>query len=462
MTENPGQQFTGSFHPITEGDWVKPEYENRDHLGRNNVLLMVKSGECCNMSNEQFQNFLVNEVYDKKNWDSSLFTFVEYYLMYGYNHEHLLQVWNDRDRIPKAKINLYWFQDPLVLAILCNRSQLINYVYQKPSYDYKNKNLLQESLIPAAIYCDNVDICKILVTRGIGCEDPAEIEQYIYKYRQLINHCRANRIAKLYGINMKVKKKSSFSYAYHCKEEKIENEHELIASLMTNNNCIILINNLLKDPTFFESVSENTLSIIFKIWTEKKGDTIHVEDFIGAVVDQLVRKFECANANIIGTLTFNDWWYIIITRRIEENYKNNSTKASFVCLEFLAKVIRNIQNNKKMSVDNLGIPKDLYASLKELSEQSDFGVKEDLMSANGTITSAIDPSEKITAHELFILKLFFDGYDRNDKFTTLQKMLKTKKVKINIWVDGSDLFRRALFDIDSPVLLNLLVKKESC
>jgi hypothetical protein len=51
ITHDPGQQLTGSFQPITEGDWVTVDYTpfGVDFIGRSAVLQNIKSGKDVNL-----------------------------------------------------------------------------------------------------------------------------------------------------------------------------------------------------------------------------------------------------------------------------------------------------------------------------------------------------------------------------------------------------------------------------
>lgn len=152
ITQNAGQQLTGSFNPITKEDWVKIKYNEKgyDLIGRNQNFIFIKN----NLDMHLLKNRGL-EIYD-----SSCFNLFSYLLMYFNNEEVLIREWNMQNMYPKDK-NLYNISY-LELVVLTNRQTLLKYILEHNKKTPANINFTQ--LINLTIMMDNVEIIQLLTS----------------------------------------------------------------------------------------------------------------------------------------------------------------------------------------------------------------------------------------------------------------------------------------------------------
>jgi len=146
IKQNPGQQLTGSFNPITKDDWIDVDYsvKNVDFLGRNLELLKIK-----NNASIDFTTIHKMEIYD-----NSLLNPFCYMLMYTNNEESLISTWGRKKLFPTNK-NLYNISY-LELALLMNRYNLFRYVLERHKENNKSEDVDYNKLIQLCFVLDNV------------------------------------------------------------------------------------------------------------------------------------------------------------------------------------------------------------------------------------------------------------------------------------------------------------------
>lgn len=122
ITNNPGQQFTGSFHPITNEEWILVDYssQNLDFLGRNSLMNRIRAN----------QKFLVSDIFKQNICDNSLFNPICYMIMYTENQEMIIHALSQEHRLNKGNHNLYRISY-LQMAVLFDRRHVVNHLLGK-------------------------------------------------------------------------------------------------------------------------------------------------------------------------------------------------------------------------------------------------------------------------------------------------------------------------------------------
>lgn len=152
ITHNPGQQLTGSFNPITEGDWINVDYLSRgvDFLGRRLELLSVKNGVPVDFVNTKDKK-VGEDVYD-----NSFFNLMCYMIMYTQDEDVLIQAWDKQNLMPKNS-NLYNISY-VDLVTLMGRKNLLKYILEKE----KDNNLNYTNIINICFFMDSVELLTIV------------------------------------------------------------------------------------------------------------------------------------------------------------------------------------------------------------------------------------------------------------------------------------------------------------
>nr|QBK87241.1 MAG: hypothetical protein LCMAC201_01430 [Marseillevirus LCMAC201] len=147
IVHNPGQQLTGSFQPLTSGDWITSDYSQLgvDLLGRSTILQDIKTNN----------KVSIEDLYSLKVRDNSLFNALDYLIMYHPNDEFLTRVWDNRHRFlfNQAK-NLYEFNH-LDLAMICRRHTLVQHILAK-----EQETIKWDRYIDLAMYLDDLTLLK--------------------------------------------------------------------------------------------------------------------------------------------------------------------------------------------------------------------------------------------------------------------------------------------------------------
>jgi hypothetical protein len=140
MTENVTTQFTGSFNPITNSEWLDIDSE-MDILGRGYDLLKIKYNNISTIS--EFENAPVADI---SNFDAKSLA-----VMYAENEKDIVRI-IDNKYIPTTK-NLYKISN-LALAILLGRTNLAVKLSKGHSLDnYKELIYLMDNDKLYAHYC---------------------------------------------------------------------------------------------------------------------------------------------------------------------------------------------------------------------------------------------------------------------------------------------------------------------
>nr|QBK88030.1 MAG: hypothetical protein LCMAC202_03920 [Marseillevirus LCMAC202] len=153
IVHDPGQQLTGSFQPMTSGDWVTIDYTpfGVDFLGRSTILQDIKRNSNVNLE----------DLYTLKVRDNSLFNALDYLIMYHPNEEFLTRAWDNRHRFlfTNAK-NLYEFSY-LDLAMICRRHTLVQHIFAKEQ-ETITKDGKWDRYIDLALYLDDLVLLKTI------------------------------------------------------------------------------------------------------------------------------------------------------------------------------------------------------------------------------------------------------------------------------------------------------------
>lgn len=189
MTHNPGQQLTGSFHPITEGDWVSPNYApfGVDFIGRSSVLMDIKAGK----------QFELDALYDVKERDNSLFNVLHYLIMYNPDEEFLIQAWDNKSRFHHSDYNLYEL-DYVQIAMICRRYTLVQHIYSKIQNDTPS-NVWSHKYIDLALYLDDLKLLKTIFRY---------YKNSIYEKRAEVKRYKCSAIAEHFGLELAAKDNS--------------------------------------------------------------------------------------------------------------------------------------------------------------------------------------------------------------------------------------------------------------
>ncbi len=186
IVHNPGQQLTGSFQPITEGDWVTIDYTplGVDFLGRSTVLQDIKTNNKVNLE----------ELYLLKVRDNSLFNALDYLIMYHPNEEFLTRAWDNRHRFLFSHTkNLYEFSY-LDLAMICRRHTLVQHIFAKEQEEI-TKATQWERYIDLAMFLDDLVLLKSIFRYH---------KNSIYEQRERITKYRCTQIGEHFGMKLQV------------------------------------------------------------------------------------------------------------------------------------------------------------------------------------------------------------------------------------------------------------------
>lgn len=191
MTTNPGQQLTGSFNPITEDDWINPDYtaENVDHLGRSLDLLSIRSGKLD-----------TKHLHGKFVFDNSLFGPLEYSIIYGRGDSDMVTTtWDNRHKF-KGVFNLYKI-DPMILSVLVGRADMVEHILNKDTEVYTKENMTKffPTLIKIAIMMDDLQMVKTL-TKYFNKNNKHEFD--VWFYRETVEKFNAREIAKYFCLKI--------------------------------------------------------------------------------------------------------------------------------------------------------------------------------------------------------------------------------------------------------------------
>ena len=152
ITHNPGQQLTGSFQPITTDDWITVDYKplNVDFIGRSTTLQSIKAGKEVNLE----------DLYNLKVRDNSLFNALDYLIMYHPNEDFLINAWDNRHRFMFSSHarNLYNV-DELSLAMFCRRYTLAQHIMAKNREKLDNDKGW-DMYINLALFLDDLPLLK--------------------------------------------------------------------------------------------------------------------------------------------------------------------------------------------------------------------------------------------------------------------------------------------------------------
>ena len=181
IVHNPGQQLTGSFQPITTGDWITCDYTplGVDFIGRSTVLLAIKSGK----------DVKLEDLYENKVRDNSLFNCLDYLIMYHPDEEFLTVAWDNQHRFTFSSYakNLYDISY-LMLAMVCRRYTLVQHIFAK-----KQEDLSWEVYIDLAMFLDDLTLLKCIYRYH---------KNSIYDQRDTVKKYRSSRIGKHFGLQL--------------------------------------------------------------------------------------------------------------------------------------------------------------------------------------------------------------------------------------------------------------------
>ena len=110
-------QFTGSFNPITTGDWFRgnASYIGFDHLGRQDIFNQIRAGQIIELES----------LYQIRYLDRSLFNVLEYLILYHPDQNYVIKALENSHRFHiNPKITNLYKLSLLELAILSNRPEL--------------------------------------------------------------------------------------------------------------------------------------------------------------------------------------------------------------------------------------------------------------------------------------------------------------------------------------------------
>ncbi len=165
MERNVLEQFTGSFNPITDKDWIDGQIEEnlKDALGRGQEFINLKYNLYKNIS--EFENV---DITDISNFDAKCLS-----VMYVENESDVVRIVENK-YIPK-KTNMYRIE-PVKLAVLLGRTKLAEKLMKGHSYDtikeliymMDNDKLFTKYCNAVGISCTDVD--KTLVAK-FNCEN---------------------------------------------------------------------------------------------------------------------------------------------------------------------------------------------------------------------------------------------------------------------------------------------------
>lgn len=362
ITQDPGQQLTGSFNPITSTDWINVDYLNEsiDFIGRPKTLLKIKSGQLVDFVNSQDKDVAVK--------DNSFFNMLCYMIMYTPNEDYLMNAFDKIQMFP-ANRNLYKI-DYIELVLLMNRQKLLKYLFEKnkEKRTYATKVVL---MIQIAIMLDNTDLLQII----------NEFYPFnIHNYQEIIRKFNSLSVANYYCLridnfkrlstieqvkNMDDEKKVSFlhnlwhKWGYYWNNVDLKNAYEIVDYQQVPIDIIRMLNHL---------EHENRDSLYKKC------------------VDDLKHKVEIKKPNPYSEGSFEHMWY-----------------------EYLLKRTVDREINK---------PEDrhIFASqiLKELYSKTEDDIKK-------LITEDFkDPIHRINPFILFIMKaVFHQEFDNLSEFKTL-------------------------------------------
>jgi hypothetical protein len=155
LTSNPGQQLTGSFHPITIGDWIRVDYEQfgMDHLGRSRQTSSIRQNR-----------YQLCDLYDKTILDECHFNQLHLLIMHSSSIDDVIMAWNNRKRIPNRIPNTYRIDYP-VMAILNDRKELVGVIVQDLLKEADHESL--KVMVDAVVFMDSTSMLNVL-NRHLG------------------------------------------------------------------------------------------------------------------------------------------------------------------------------------------------------------------------------------------------------------------------------------------------------
>lgn len=164
MQKNVLEQFTGSFNPITDEDWLNGHNsEEKDNLGRSKAFINLKYNKYKNIS--EFENIDISDI---SNFDAKCLA-----VMYLENEADIVRIVENK-YIPK-KNNMYRIE-PVKLAILLGRTKLAEKLMKGHSYEtMKELIYMMDNDKLFTKYCNSIgasctDVDKTLVSK-FNCEN---------------------------------------------------------------------------------------------------------------------------------------------------------------------------------------------------------------------------------------------------------------------------------------------------
>lgn len=341
IVQNPGQQLTGSFNPITNQDWIVVDYSNSniDFLGRSNILNSIK--------NNSIQLDAKTRSLDV--YDNSMFNIYCNMIMYTHSDDELIKNYELKDMFAKNK-NLYNISY-INLATLLNRQKLVKYILEK------NKditNISFEQLIEICLFMDNVNMLLIL--------------QEFHKFN-----------IKFYED--KLKKYNSLSIAnYYCikinKYQQLDDVQKIV-NMDTSSRKAYLHNlwykwgyyyNIVNINDFFTTCDYNSLTVdeIKMITTLEHSNKQTLYD---KCLENLIKTYTLTdNQNVYSENSFEHKWFNIIFKQTNNNEKLKDTNKNLYSIKILKEVFYKSDDevNKLVNIEFKNPIKDINPFVLEI------------------------------------------------------------------------------------------------
>ena len=311
MVQNPGKQLTGSFHPITEGDWIDVNYslDGHDFIGRNVKLLDIKYNK----------NLAVNKYYNINVYDNSLFNPLCYMIFYSLNEDPILDAWNNKHQLCKNR-NLYDLSY-LDLAIMMNRQMLVKHILEK------TKITIYKSLVTLCIKLDNIEMFLLLKKHfSFG----------VSYYKNLMSTYNSENITNHFCITMEQKDSLIAKM-----KNMTSDDRALMFNKFHMTQCDYYVRNI---KNFFDKIDYQTFSVtelrmIIKL--RRNIDELYIA-CIGDIIHEIT--IEKGHENIYEKGSFEYYWY---EKRLNDLKQREKSK-DIIRHQYALKVIKELFREKDL------------------------------------------------------------------------------------------------------------------
>lgn len=307
------KQFTGSFNPITENEWMSID-DKTDHIGRLNLINDIRSGKLNDLQ----------LVYGLPYRDRSLFSLYELIVIYHPDENFVISAIDNYKRFYQNKTlkNLYGI-NILDLACLSGRFNIAKYIYN--GYSTKEKKESIDKIKNLALMLDSVELIQMIINQNTDFDkDTLDVNKY-----------NSIRISNKYYLDLKTTSSSN-----------------------TNDNVVISDNTRLID--FFDLLVEySNPNDLFKLNSEqlnlylinvKNNNTSYFNSLKNFFISQIN-----TNTDISSLKDFDDWEYIYINK-ISDYFtikNDNSDKCIQLLKSHFNLTNKDIDKHKSIDINKL-------------------------------------------------------------------------------------------------------------